>query len=177
MVEIATAVVAVMIVMQTPPEPLLVSRLVLGGILIVLFFIDLEHHILPNLITLPGIVVGFLFSLITAPGPTSSLIGVALGAGVLYAIATGYYAIRKEEGMGMGDVKMLAMIGAFLGWPAVVLTLILSSFSGAIIGLLLVVLTRADGRHALPFGTFLALAALIAMLGGDPILDWYLRRF
>jgi leader peptidase (prepilin peptidase)/N-methyltransferase len=175
-VEIATAVVAVMIVMQTPPGPLLVSRLILGGILIVLFFIDLEHHILPNLITLPGIVVGFLFSLITAPGPTSSLIGIALGAGVLYAIATGYHAIRKEEGMGMGDVKMLAMIGAFLGWPAVVLTLILSSFSGAIIGLLLVVLTRADGRHALPFGTFLALAALIAMLGGDPILDWYLRR-
>ena len=61
--------------------------------------------------------------------------GIALGAGVLYAIAAGYYAIRKEEGMGMGDVKMLAMIGAFLGWPAVVLTLMLSSFSGAIIGL------------------------------------------
>ena len=175
-VEIATAVVAVTIVVLTPPGPLLVSRLLLGAILIVLFFIDLEHHILPNAITLPGIVVGFLFSLVTGPGPTSSLMGIALGAGVLYAIAAGYYAIRKEEGMGMGDVKMLAMIGAFLGWPAVVLTLILSSFSGAIIGLLLIVLTRADGRYALPFGTFLAIAALVAMLGGDAILDWYLTR-
>lgn len=175
-VEIATAVVAVTIVVLTPPGPLLVSRLLLGAILIVLFFIDLEHHILPNAITLPGIVVGFLFSLVTGPGPTSSLMGIALGAGVLYATAAGYYAIRKEEGMGMGDVKMLAMIGAFLGWPAVVLTLILSSFSGAIIGLLLIVFTRADGRYALPFGTFLALAALVAMLGGDAILDWYLGR-
>jgi len=166
----------VTIVVLTPPGPLLVSRLLLGAILIVLFFIDLEHHILPNAITLPGIVVGFLFSLVTGPGPTSSLMGIALGAGVLYALAAGYYAIRKEEGMGMGDVKMLAMIGAFLGWPAVVLTLILSSFSGAIIGLLLIGFTRADGRYALPFGTFLALAALVAMLGGDAILNWYLGR-
>ena len=175
-VEIVTAVVAVLIVMLTPPGPLLASRLILGGILIVLFLIDLEHQILPNVITLPGIVVGFLFSFIAEPFPTSSLIGIVLGGGVLYAIAAGYYAIRKEEGMGMGDVKMLAMIGAFLGWPAVVLTLILSSFSGAIIGLAMIAFTRADGRYALPFGTFLALAALIAMLGGEPILNWYLGR-
>jgi leader peptidase (prepilin peptidase)/N-methyltransferase len=176
LVEIATAIVAVVIVVLTPPGPLVASRLVLGGILIVLFLIDLEHHILPNLITLPGIVVGFLFILVTEPGPVSALIGIALGAGVLYGIAAGYYAIRKEEGMGMGDVKMLAMIGAFLGWPAVVLTLILSSFAGAVVGLLLIVFTRADGRHALPFGTFLALAAFVAMLGSDAILDWYLGR-
>lgn len=175
-VEIVTAVVAVLVVMLTPSGPLLVSRLILGGILIVLFLIDLEHHILPNVITIPGIVIGFLLSFIAEPGPTSSLIGIVLGGGVLYGIAAGYYAIRKEEGMGMGDVKMLAMVGAFLGWPAVVLTLILSSFSGAIIGLAMMVFARADGRYALPFGTFLALAALIAMLAGDPILNWYVGR-
>jgi len=95
---------------------------------------------------------------------------------VLYGIATGYYAIRKEEGMGMGDVKMLAMVGAFLGWPAVVVTLIFSSFAGALVGLLLIAFTRADGRHALPFGTFLALAAFVAMLGGDALIHWYLGR-
>ncbi|MGH9173300.1 MAG: prepilin peptidase, partial [Vicinamibacterales bacterium] len=77
---------------------------------------------------------------------------------------------------GMGDVKMLAMIGAFLGWPAVVLTLILSSLSGAVIGVALIVATRADMRYAMPFGTFLAIAALIAMLAGDPIVQWYLAR-
>ena len=175
-VEIVTAVVAVLIVLFTPVGPLLVSRLMLGAILIVLFLIDLEHQILPNVITLPGIVIGFLFSLITSPGPISSLTGIALGGGVLYAIAAGYYALRKEEGMGMGDVKMLAMIGAFLGWPAVVLTIILSSFSGALIGIAMMVFARADGKHALPFGTFLALAAFIAMLGGEPILHWYLNR-
>ena len=176
LVELITAALWVLIAAMTPPDALLASRLVLATSLVVLFMIDLEHHILPNVITLPGIVVGFLFSFIAEPFPTSSLIGIVLGGGVLYAIAAGYYAIRKEEGMGMGDVKMLAMIGAFLGWPAVVLTLILSSFSGAIIGLAMIAFARADGRHALPFGTFLALAALIAMLGGEPILNWYLGR-
>jgi leader peptidase (prepilin peptidase)/N-methyltransferase len=171
-VEIAAAVVAVMIVMQTPPGPLLVSRLILGGILIVLFFIDLEHHILPNLITLPGIVVGFLFSLITAPGPTSSLIGIALGAGVLYAIATGYFAIRKEEGMGMGDVKMLAMIGAFLGWQLALFTLFAASLLGVLFGVPMT-LIRRDRYYEIPLGTFLALGALAAAFAGNEVIAWY----
>jgi leader peptidase (prepilin peptidase) / N-methyltransferase len=175
-VEVVTAIVAVAIVVLTPPGPLLLSRLVLGVLLIVLFMIDLEHQILPNVITLPGIVVGFLFSLIAPPGPISSLLGIVIGAGVLYAIAAGYYLVRKEEGMGMGDVKMLAMIGAFLGWPAVILTLILSSLAGALIGIALILLTRADMRYAMAFGTFLALAALVAMLAGDPIVAWYVGR-
>ena len=82
-----------------------------------LFAIDLEHHLLPNVITLPGIVIGFLLSFIDrSPGWRSSLIGIVAGGGVLFLIAEGYYRIRHEEGLGMGDVKMLAMIGAFLGW-------------------------------------------------------------
>ena len=106
-------------------------------ILIALFGIDLEHQILPNSITLPGIVVGLLFSVIAPPGLRDALIGVVLGGGVLYAIAWGYYLWRREEGLGMGDVKMLAMIGAFLGWKAVLVTLVLSSFC-----------RRADRRRA-----------------------------
>jgi leader peptidase (prepilin peptidase)/N-methyltransferase len=175
-VEIVTAIVAVAIVMLTPPGALLVSRFVLGAMLIVLFMIDFEHQILPNVITLPGIVIGFLFSFFAPPGPVSSLIGIVVGAGVLYGIAAGYYLVRKEEGMGMGDVKMLAMIGAFLGWPAVILTLILSSLAGAVIGIALMLFTRADMRYAMAFGTFLALAALVAMLAGEPIVAWYLGR-
>ena len=121
------------------PGPLLASRLVFGCALIVLFAIDLEHQLLPNAITLPGIVVGFLFSFFTEPGWVSSLIGILVGGGVLYAIAEVYYRVRHEEGLGMGDVKMLAMVGAFLGWQLTLLTLMLASLSGTVIGLALIV--------------------------------------
>jgi leader peptidase (prepilin peptidase) / N-methyltransferase len=174
LVELITAILWVAIAALTPPGALLASRLVLVTALIVLFMIDLEHQILPNVITLPGIAVGFLFSLIAPPGPLSSLLGIVAGAGILYAIAAGYLLVRGEEGMGMGDVKMLAMLGAFLGWPAVLLTLVLSSFAGAVVGLLLMAFSRGNMRYALPFGTFLAMGALVAMLSGDAILAWYL---
>ena len=172
-IEIVTAVVWVMVALLTPPGWLLASRLILGTALIVLFMIDLEHQLLPNAITLPGIVVGLALSFVAPPGPVDSLIGIAVGGGVLYAIAAAYYFLRKEEGMGMGDVKMLAMIGAFLGWRAVLLTLVLSSFAGAVLGVVIMAWRRGDLRYALPFGTFLALAAFVAMVAGDAILAWY----
>jgi leader peptidase (prepilin peptidase) / N-methyltransferase len=172
-VELVTALLWVLIVWWTPAGPLLASRLVLATILIVLFAIDLEHQILPNVITLPGILVGLAFSLVAPPGLPSSLLGMLLGGGVLYAIAAGYYLVRKEEGMGMGDVKMLAMIGAFLGWRAVLVTLVLASFAGAAVGLALMATHRGTLRYALPFGTFLSFGALVAMLVGDRLIDWY----
>jgi len=156
------------------PSALLVSRLALGCALITLFAIDLEHHLLPNAITLPGIVVGFLFSLVTEPGWMGSLIGIAVGGGVLFAIAEAYYRIRHEEGLGMGDVKMLAMVGAFIGWQLTLLTLMMASFSGTIIGVFLIVSRRGGMKYALPFGTFLALGAAVAATVGSSILDWYL---
>jgi leader peptidase (prepilin peptidase)/N-methyltransferase len=176
-VELLTGALFVLVVWLTPPGPLVASRLVLVCILIALFGIDLEHHILPNSITLPGIVIGVLFSLIAPPGIIDALIGVALGGGILYAIAYGYYLWRREEGMGMGDVKMLAMLGAFLGWKAVLVTLILASFSGAFIGLGMMLLQKGDMKYALPFGTFLALGALAAMFAGDPLIAWYAGFF
>jgi leader peptidase (prepilin peptidase)/N-methyltransferase len=176
-VELVTAGIAVLVVLFTPPGVLLASRLVLSAMLIVLFVIDLELQILPNIITLPGIAIGLAFSVFAPPGPLASLAGIALGAGILYGIAAAYYAVRRQEGMGMGDVKMLAMIGAFLGWRAVLLTLILSSFAGALIGVVLMTSKREGLRYALPFGTFLALGALAAMLAGDAMLNWYLGLF
>jgi leader peptidase (prepilin peptidase)/N-methyltransferase len=152
---------------------LLVSRLVRASILVALFLIDLEHRILPDSITLPGIVVGFLFSLLTEPGWLASLIGIVAGGGALLAIAEAYYRWRKEEGLGMGDVKMLGMLGAFLGWKLMLLTLVLSSFLGSITGLGMLVAGRGSMQSALPFGSFLAAAAVIAMFLGDGILDWY----
>ena len=174
LVEATTAVLFVLVTWLTPAGPLLAARLIFVCGLVVLFGIDLEHQILPNSITLPGVVAGLIFSLAGPPGLRDSVIGVLLGGGVLYAIAAGYYLWRREEGLGMGDVKMLAMIGAFLGWQAVLLTLVLASLSGAVIGVAMMALQRGTMKYALPFGTFLALGALVAMLAGEPIVDWYL---
>lgn len=172
-VELITGALFVLVIWMTPPGPLLATRLILVCILIALFGIDLEHQILPNAITLPGIAIGVLLSLIAPPGWKDALIGVLLGGGVLYAVAGAYYLWRREEGMGMGDVKMLAMIGAFLGWKAVLVTLVLSSFAGAIIGLALMALQRGTMKFALPFGTFLAIGAIVAMFAGEPLVAWY----
>lgn len=156
------------------PSWLLVSRLVFGCALIVLFAIDLDHHLLPNVITLPGIVVGLAFSLVTEPGWLASLIGAVVGGGSLWLIAEVYYRVRHEEGLGMGDVKMLAMIGAFIGWPLMLVTLMMASFAGAFVGLLVIALRKGDMKYALPFGTFLALGAVLATTIGPRLLGWYL---
>jgi len=158
------------------PSALLVSRLVFGCALIVLFAIDLEHHLLPNAITLPGIVAGFILSFFTEPGWVSSLIGILVGGGLLYAIAEAYYRVRHEEGLGMGDVKMLAMVGAFIGWQLTFLTLMMASVAGSVIGIGLIVTKRGGMKYALPFGTFLALGAAAAATVGPAILQWYLER-
>ena len=156
------------------PGVLLASRLVFGCALIVLFAIDLEHHLLPNVITLPGIVVGLIFSFFTEPGWMASLIGAVLGGGALFGIAEAYYRVRHEEGLGMGDVKMLAMVGAFLGWQLTLLTLMLASLSGTAIGLLLIATGRGGMKYALPFGTFIALGAAAAATVGPSLVAWYL---
>jgi leader peptidase (prepilin peptidase)/N-methyltransferase len=173
LVEIVTALLFVATVAVTPDGVLLAARLLFGCALIVLFAIDLEHQILPNVITLPGIVLGLAFSLVAPPGWRSAVAGAALGGGVLYALAEGYYYLRREDGLGMGDVKMLAMIGAFLGWQQMLLTLVLASFAGALVGVAMIALRKGTMKYALPFGTFLALGAAAAMLAGQPVIDWY----
>jgi leader peptidase (prepilin peptidase)/N-methyltransferase len=154
--------------------PLLAARLLFGCAMVVLFAIDLRHRILPNAITVPGIAVGFVLSFALPPGWLASLIGLLAGGGVLFAIAEIYYRTRGIEGLGMGDVKMLAMIGAFLGWKLMLLTLVLASFSGSFVGIGMMASGRGGMKAALPFGTFLAVGALVAAVAGDPILDWYL---
>lgn len=154
-------------------SPLLVQRLIFTCAMIVLFVIDLEHHLLPDVITLPGIVIGFLFSLFMPPGWRDSLIGIVVGGGSLWLMGELYFRIRHEEGMGFGDVKMLAMIGAFLGWKLMLLTLVLSSFIGSIVGLGIIAFNRGNMKYALPFGTFLAIGAITAAAVGDPIVAWY----
>ncbi len=177
LVELTTAVVFAGGAVVYGLSALLFVRLAFACALIVLFAIDLRHQILPNVITLPGIVAGFLASWFLPPGWFSSLVGILAGGGVLLAIAEVYRWVRGQEGLGMGDVKMLAMIGAFLGWPLMVVTLVIASLTGSIVGVGLMVSGRGDMQAALPFGTFLALGALVAAVAGDPILAWYISFY
>jgi leader peptidase (prepilin peptidase) / N-methyltransferase len=172
MIEVATGCVFLAAFLIFP-SPVLIQRLLFSCAMIVLFVIDLEHRILPDVITLPGIVLGFLFSFLMPPGWLSSLLGIALGGGSLWLMGELYFRVRHEEGMGFGDVKMLAMIGAFLGWKLTLLTLVLSSFVGSAIGIGMIALKRGDMKYALPFGTFLAVGALVAAAVGDQIVTWY----
>lgn len=129
--------------------------------LLVVAVIDIDHRIIPNEISLSGIVLGFVLSFFL-PGITwlDSLLGAFLGGGLLFAIAEIYRLLRKIEGMGMGDVKLLGMIGAFLGWRALPFVVLLSSAAGTIVGLLLIVGAKKGWRYQIPFGTFLAGAAV-----------------
>jgi leader peptidase (prepilin peptidase)/N-methyltransferase len=176
-IELLTAVVFVLHWYAFGATPLLPVRLLFASALIVLFMIDLEHQILPDVITLPGIVAGLVVSLFLPPGLIQSAVGVLAGGGLLWAIAEAWLRLRKIEAMGFGDVKMLAMVGAWLGVKMVLLTFVLSSMMGGLIGVVLIASRRADMATKVPFGTMLAVAALIASLYGEPLVAWYLSRF
>ena len=145
--------------------------------LIVITFIDLDHQIIPDAISLPGIFVGFAAALLLGtPSWVDSLIGIALGGGLLFAVAEGYARLTGREGMGGGDIKLLAMIGAFLGWRAIPVTVLVGSLLGSVIGLSLMALRGRDTRMAIPFGPFLAVGAVVALFWGEAIIAWYLGR-
>jgi leader peptidase (prepilin peptidase)/N-methyltransferase len=144
--------------------------------LIVITFIDLDHQIIPDAVSLPGIGVGLAAAIILgSPSWTASLAGILLGGGLLWGVAEGYYRLTGREGMGGGDIKLLAMIGAFLGWQAVPVTLLIASLSGTVIGVGLMLLRRGDRRTAIPFGPFLAVGACCALFWGDALIRWYLN--
>ncbi len=153
--------------------PLLPVRLLFACAMIVLFAIDLEHQILPNEITLPGIVIGFVLSFVLPPGWKNSLVGLLIGGLFPFLIAAAYARVRGREGMGMGDFKMLAMVGAFLGWPLVWLTLILACVLGIVIGGGALLVSRRGLATRIPFGTFIAVAALICAYAEGPVLRLY----
>jgi leader peptidase (prepilin peptidase)/N-methyltransferase len=153
------------------------ARLVFTAALIVMFGTDLETQRLPDAVTIPTIVAGLIFSVWLPPGVTSSVAGAALGAGVLLFVRWAWKAGTGTDGMGLGDVKMLAAIGAFLGWQHVWLVLFLASLSGAMLGIVLAGTGRQRMKSRLPFGTFLAVGAFVSSLAGDRLITWYLSRF
>jgi leader peptidase (prepilin peptidase)/N-methyltransferase len=129
--------------------------------LLVITFIDLEHQIIPDIISLPGIMIGFAGSFFCIQVSwQQSVLGILIGGGLLYAIALGYYLLTKRDGMGGGDIKLLAMIGAFLGWQSLLFVVFASSLIGSIIGISSIFLQGKDSRSKIPFGPFLALSAM-----------------
>ncbi|MBI5443236.1 MAG: prepilin peptidase [Deltaproteobacteria bacterium] len=141
--------------------------------LVAVTFIDLDHGIIPDCLSLGGVVFGFVFSFFTPVGWKASLLGLALGGGSLLAVALGYERLTGREGMGLGDVKLLAAIGAFLGWRAVVFTILVSSIVGSVVGVLAMLVRNSDLRLEVPFGPFLALGALSYVYWGAAAIEWY----
>jgi leader peptidase (prepilin peptidase) / N-methyltransferase len=172
-VELLTAAIFLMHYAVFGLTALLVVRLIFACALIVLFAIDLEHQILPDVVTLSGLVAGLILSLAFPPGVLDAVLGAIVGGGVLWLIAEAYFRFTGQEGMGGGDVKMLAMIGAFLGWKLVLVTLFVSSLAGSLLGALLILSKKGSMKQALPYGTFLALGALFASLFGEATVNWY----
>ncbi len=149
---------------------------VLSSALIAICYIDFDFHIIPDSITLPGIILGLATSLLPAGiGIVESLIGVVVGGGLLYVVAEIGDRIFKKESMGGGDIKMAAMLGAFLGWKHVLLIFFGSACIGLIVSLIMMLFSAKLRRSRLiPFGPFLSIAGFVAMIYGDKIINWYL---
>lgn len=143
--------------------------------LVVITIIDLDHQIIPDEISLPGIVVGFIFAcFLPWNGWLNSLLGILLGGGSLFLVAWGYEKLTGKEGMGGGDIKLLAMMGAFLGWRSVLFIIFSASLVGSVIGVTAMLIQKKDGKLAIPFGPFLAFGAILYVFYGRQIITWYL---
>jgi len=144
--------------------------------LLVITFIDIDHQIIPDVITLPGIPI-FFFASFTLAAITckDSLLGILAGGGSLLLIAVTYNLLTKKEGMGGGDIKLLAMIGAALGWEGALFTIFIGSAIGTLIGIILMLRTRKGLKLAIPFGPFLSMGAIIYIFFGSSIINWYLN--
>ena len=135
---------------------------VFSAALLAIIFIDFRHQIIPDLISLPGIIAGFAFSFINPfVSWQDSGLGILLGGGSLYAVAIGYYLIARRDGMGGGDIKLLGMIGGFLGWQSLPFVIFSSSLTGAVAGIGAMIKQGKGGKTVIPFGPFLALGSLL----------------
>ena len=196
LVETMMALFSVLLILKFGLSSSFFIHFILISCLIVVSFIDLDHRIIPDKISLPGIILGFLASFIkpvegqndflvlfvfnTVRGALNmatldSLLGIFIGGGLLYAVAVLFYWATKKEGMGGGDIKLLAMIGAFLGWSSTLFTILVSSVIGSMVGVALMVAKGADSKYAIPFGPFLSLGAIIYLFFGREIIRWYLQ--
>ena len=155
------------------------ARAILIIIMILTFFIDLKHRIIPDVLTFPGIILGFGLSFaVTSPSVSNSLLGIVVGGAMFYLAAILGELLFKKESMGGGDIKLAMMLGAFLGWKNILLVLFLSAFLGSLIGGVALFFSKdVKETRTIPFGPFLALGAVIAMFVGDALISAYLKTF
>lgn len=179
-------------------SPTFVNSLFLS-VIIVLIFTDFHHRILPNKLTLPGILVGILLSPLQSPSLymdilsvkaaslfgdagaraalpwIGSILGALIGGGLLFIVGFGYELLRKRQGLGMGDVKMMAMVGAFMGWRLALLTIFAGSLLGTFLGIFLIIFRKSNLQTKLAFGVFLGAGTALSLFWGLAFLKWYLR--
>ncbi len=177
-VELLTGIITLALWNKFGPSWHLLVYLVFSYGLIVVAFIDLAHKIIPDLISLPGIVIGFTSSFLLSDITwLDSLLGILVGGGTLYLVTWGYYLVTKRIGMGGGDIKLLAMIGAFMGWQAIPFIIFLSALTGSVIGILFIFIKGAGKDYQIPFGPFLAAAAEMQLFWGKEIISLYSNLF
>jgi len=184
LVELANALFYLAIYLHTGPTPGFILIAAAVSMLMLLIYIDAEIQMLPDVIDLPGIAVGVAIgalglgtlypALVLSDSIVDALAGGLVGAAVIIAVIGAYWLIRRIEGMGQGDIKMLAMIGATLGWRSVPGVLLLASVAGALIGVPMALRSTRGMQMPLPFGVFLGIAAIAVLFFGETMAGWYL---
>jgi leader peptidase (prepilin peptidase)/N-methyltransferase len=178
LVELLTALLSLVVATTFPPSWGLLAALLLTWVLVALTFIDLDKMLLPDQLTLPLLWGGLLFNLTGGFAPLAdAVIGAMAGYLVLWSLYWAFKLLTGKEGMGYGDFKLLAALGAWLGWQALPIVLLLSSLVGAFIGIGLILLRNHHQNKPIPFGPYLAIAGWIVLLWGDTITRWYLTTF
>jgi len=176
-IELLTAVTSVFLFRRYGLSPDYLFAFLLTCALIVITFVDLRHQIIPDVITLPGIPL-FALAAIFFMDVTirDSLVGILVGGGSLYLVALGYKLLTKREGMGGGDIKLLAMLGGFLGWQSLWFIIMAASLTGAVVGISLMISKGKDTKYAVPFGPFLSIAAVAYLFWGNTFMRWMMLR-
>jgi leader peptidase (prepilin peptidase) / N-methyltransferase len=178
LVELITALLSLFLFLKFCLSLNFLVFFIFTAVLIVITFIDLDHQIIPDVLTLPGIPIFFLLAIFVVKVQwPEALIGLLVGGGVLYAIAFVYELLTKREGMGGGDIKLLGMIGGFLGWKSLIFILLISSFTGAVVGITAMIIKKQDMKYAVPFGPFLSLAAVAFIFWGDAFIRLLFMRY
>lgn len=178
LVELITALLALLLFMKFGLTLNFLVFFIFTAVLITISFIDLDHQIIPDILSLPGIPIFFLAAIFIVRLPwQEALIGLLIGGGMLFLIAFVYELLTKREGMGGGDIKLLAMIGGFLGWKSLIFVLLFSSLAGAVVGITAMIIKKQDMKYAVPFGPFLSLAAVAYIFWGEIFIRFLIFRY